>query len=211
MAQPQPATMSDADRRGSRRIGIALLRAARLLTADGECLCLLRDVSRGGVGLRFFHAVPPDRHVLLVSAEGRIHPLIRCWTQGCAAGYRAVNPIDPADFLAEKRGAGEVMLRLDCPARLRRAGATLGATLTGIGPRRMRLAIDGFCAIGQPVVAVIKEDTDLGGWVEWRNGERAQAEYGIALERVLPLDVLALLARRLQTPGAGAARLAQPD
>ena len=88
------------DKRASARSSL-MLRSAKLICQSGEYVCIVRDVSADGVGLRFMHAVPPESRIILELANGATYPVERVWTGKRQAGYRFAAKIDLHEFIHE--------------------------------------------------------------------------------------------------------------
>lgn len=195
MGKRDIAKQDNAERRAEARAGIALMRAAKLVTQSGEFVCLLRDVTSDGVRLRFFHAVPQDSHVLLETATGETFALIRAWQDECSAGYQFAAPVEPAMFLAQRgaEAAAELALRVSAAAVVRVRGESLPVRLTAISQRGAHIESARFLALGQPLLLAAAGLGEVGGWVHWRNG----TAYGVIFEGLHRLDQLAEQALRI--------------
>lgn len=177
-----------AELRASQRSSL-MLRTAKVVCQSGEYVCLVRDVSAGGVGLRFFHDAPPETRIFLELANGAIYPVERAWLDGNAAGYRAASEIDVDEFTSEPSDHPHRALRFrlerpvlatvdghDCRPRLldiSRTGAKLRADREWPLQAFVRFELPGF-----PV---------RYGHVLWRKG----FEHGIVFQGAMPLDQFA--------------------
>ena len=77
--------------RGEQRSGnrfTLLLRAAKLITASGEFLCLIRDVSDRGMKVRLFHPLAIDAPCEIELGNGGRIALDCVWQKGDQAGFR---------------------------------------------------------------------------------------------------------------------------
>src|SRR3546814_10100716 len=63
-----------------------LIRAAKLITAYGEFVCVLRDVSATGVSVKLFHAMPECKQVELELQCGDRFEMECRWIRGREAG-----------------------------------------------------------------------------------------------------------------------------
>ncbi|ABC64586.1 PilZ domain-containing protein [Erythrobacter litoralis] len=99
----QPLALNDsaepAEQRAAPRYTL-MLRQARLLTAQGQFLCVVRDISQTGVRVKIFHPLPACTDVRLEIIEARPIPLEQVWANDEEAGFRFAGPIDLAAFLA---------------------------------------------------------------------------------------------------------------
>ena len=179
-----------------------ILRAGKLLTGSGEYLCVLRDVSSGGLRLRLFHplTLPPSLKIEL--AGGEQYQLDLAWQDGEQAGFRfAQSPVD-TDRLLEEAGPfpkRSIRLRLHQPVAvaLRSDGPAVQAQLQDISQFGAALSCAERLAIGQQLELDAPGLGRLAARVRWRRGEL----YGLVFEQSYRLDGLARLVARLQRAG----------
>lgn len=166
-----------------------MLRTAKVICQSGEYLCLVRDVSASGAGLRFFHAVPPEPRIFLELANGQIHPIERVWARESEAGYRFASEIDVEDFVAERSDHPHraIRLRLERPVLVTVEGQDSRATLTDISRTGARIEAEQRW----PLQAFVRLELDRFpiryGHVRWREG----TAHGIVFQNALPLGDLA--------------------
>ena len=186
------------DQRAAQRFTL-ILRAGKLLTDSGEYLCVLRDVSSGGLRLRLFHplALPPSLKIEL--AGGEQYPLELAWQDGEQAGLRFTDgPVDTGRLLEEagpfpKRS---IRLRLHQPVilALRSDWPVLHGELHDISQYGAALICAERLAIGQHFKIEAPGLGPLAARVRWRRGE----QYGLVFEQSYRLDGLARLVAQLQ-------------
>jgi len=170
-----------------------MLRTAKVICQSGEYVCLVRDVSRGGVGLRFFHAVPEEPRIFLELANGTLYPIERTWQRSAAdsgeAGYRFAAPVALNEFLDEtgQYPHRAVRLRLKLPVLLTVAGEDCPAMLADISRCGARIIADRRLPEG----AFVRCDADglplRFGHIAWRR----QLEHGITFQQAFGLEELA--------------------
>ncbi len=184
----QANAKSFAEQRAAPRSSL-MLRTAKVVCQSGEYLCLVRDVSSGGAGLRFFHAVPPEPRIFLELANGQIHPIEQVWSRGNEAGYRFASPTDVAEFIPERSDHPHrsIRLRLERTALITVDGQDCLATLADISRTGARIEAE----LAWPLQAFVRLEV-VGmpiryGHVRWREG----TAHGIVFQNVLPLDELA--------------------
>jgi hypothetical protein len=191
-----------ADQRAAQRFTL-ILRAGKLLTDAGEYLCVLRDVSSGGLRLRLFHplALPPSLKIEL--AGGEQYQLGLAWQDGEQAGLRfADGPVD-TDRLLEEAGPfpkRSIRLRLHQPVAvvLRGDGLAVPADLHDISQFGAALNCAKRLAISQQLELDAPGLGQIAARVRWRRGEL----YGLVFEQSYRLDGLARLVARLQQAGS---------
>ena len=166
-----------------------MLRTAKVVCQSGEYVCLVRDVSASGVGLRFFHDVPEEPRIFLELANGALYPIERSWTDHGEAGYRFAAPVALEDFLAEASQFAHraVRLRLKVPVLLTVDGHDFHAMLADISRCGAKLTIDRrlpqgafarFDAAGLPL---------RFGHIRWRQNH----DHGVVFQEPIPLEELA--------------------
>lgn len=194
------ATPATDQRRDSRQT--LMLRTAKVICQSGEYVCLVRDVSRGGVGLRFFHAVPDEPRIFLELANGALYPIERTWERSEAesgeAGYRFAAPVALGEFLDEtsQHPHRPVRLRLKLPVLLTVDGVDCKAMLADISRCGAKVIADRRLPEG----AFVRCDADglplRFGHIVWRK----QLEHGITFQQAFGLEELARCLFTLQ-PG----------
>jgi hypothetical protein len=177
-----------------------MLRTAKVICQSGEYVCLVRDVSRGGVGLRFFHAVPQEPRIFLELANGALYPIERTWQNSEAesgeAGYRFAAPVALGEFLDEtsQHPHRAVRLRLGLPVLLTVNGEDCRATLADISRCGAKLVADRRLPEGVFVRCDAAGLPLRFGHVAWRK----QFEHGIAFQQAFGLEELARCLYALQ-------------
>src|SRR3546814_17509985 len=83
-----------------------LIRAAKLITAHGEFVCVLRDISSTGVSVKLFHALPDCKTVELELQCGDTHEMERSWIRGREAGFEFTGSVN-IDRRSEERRVGK--------------------------------------------------------------------------------------------------------
>ena len=187
------------ERRGDNRASVTLMRSAKLICQSGEYICLLRDLSPGGVRIGMFHQIPPETHVFLETASGEVQAMIRMWERGTTAGFRFAKPVDPDTFLAELGAADsrQLSLRMRVPALAIVGGAVQPVTLTSLSQGAASMEADGFLAVCQSFMLSVEGLGECGAWVRMRRG----AKYEIVFDTIHRLDQLAQQALVLQPIG----------
>lgn len=184
------------EQRQAQRSAIAVLRAAKLITQAGEYVCLVRDVSTGGVRLQLFHPLPDEEHVFLELGNGEVHPLIRAWVKERQAGFRFLQPVSVADFLAEAGTFPRRSLRLHVrrPGMVYSGGLVRPVELCDLSQTGAHFTCRDYLALFQPLILSIEGMPECQGWVRWRRGQ----DYGMVFETGHRLDQLAQHALALQ-------------
>jgi len=204
VSAPSDNDSEPAEKRREPRSALAMMRAAKLICQTGEYLCLIRDVSAGGVKLRLFHEMPDETHVFMERADGELHALIRVWVRDNTAGFRFVQPVDPEDFMNRAAGtaARSVRLRMPAPAVVHAHGRAMRGRLRDLAQGGAQIEIDACLPIGETVVLSVDRLGEQQGWIRWRRGQA----HGIVFDVPRRLDQLAADALALQPLAAKADR-----
>lgn len=196
------------DQRSEPRLALLVLRAGKLVSAAGEYLCILRDVSETGFKARLFHPLPDaDRWSLdLGGADQRVATLV--WQRGGHAGFRFDEAGSGLAVLAEDAGPfprRQVRLRIGMPLRLWVGAELLDAELCDLSRHGALVCLSGRPLAEQTLVRIEADGLPARhARVRWRQGER----HGLVFHHGFSLDELAALAVRLQLGDAADLRSA---
>lgn len=199
---------TSADQRSDSRVSL-LLRAGKLIAQQGEFLCIVRDVSAGGIKVRVLHDLPTAGQFDLELANGENYPLELVWQAEGYAGFRFLDrPIDLVGVVDEpsqfpKRG---IRLRLELPIAIKVGEELRPAKLCDISQHGAQIEIEPGLAIGQRVSICSDGLADLESRVRWRRRKTC----GLVFQRGFRLDELARLAAQLRDAPARPA-LASPN
>ena len=207
MDEPPP------DQRADQRFTL-ILRSGKLVTAAGEFLCVLRDVSSGGLKVRLFHPLALDSACEIELSGGERYRLDPAWQQGEEAGLQFTDsPVDIEQFLEEAgpfpKRAIRLGLRGGWPVRLHGKGPVLPALMCDLSQHGSAVLCQSRLSVGQLVEIEADGLGTIEARVRWRRGER----YGLVFQQSFRLDALARIAHRLQAanfvpgPVIGAARV----
>lgn len=187
--------MDSEDQRASERSSL-MLRSAKLVCQSGEYVCIVRDVSSDGVGLRFMHAVPTEPRIILELSNGSTYPIERVWAGKQQAGYRFARAIELNDFIHEPspfenrpirlRMCTEAVIEAQRVAhRARLVDLSRGGAMIECGERFPEGA---FLTLELPGIGAKAAD------VAWRKG----AQHGLMFHQPLSIEQLADTAMVLQ-------------
>lgn len=184
------------EQRSDSRVAL-LLRAGKLVSPEGEFLCIVRDASNGGIKARLLHDLPGARTFDLELANGESYPIELIWQADGHAGFRFLDrPIDVHGLVEEtcpfpKRG---LRLRLSLPVSVKEGGESRPAQLRDISQHGAQIEIEPGLAIGQRIGLGGCGLPDLEATVRWRR----RAAHGLVFQRGFRLDELAELVGRLR-------------
>ena len=184
-----------AEDRAEPRIAL-FIRAAKLATPAGEYLCVIRDVSSGGVALRLFHDVPQCAQSILELQNGDRYPVALVWKLEDRAGFRFVHQADVARIIASpsRHPKRPLRLRLDVEAELVAGLRRFEVRVLDISQAGAKITCHTPLALDQKVRIATASLRPLKGRVRWRSG----AEAGLSFDEPLGFEELALVVRDLQ-------------
>jgi hypothetical protein len=179
-----------------------LIRAVKLVSAQGEFVCVIRDVSETGVSVRLFHALPGCQDFELHMPAGAVYQIQRVWNRDNEAGFAFAQPVDVAQLINEsgdypKRG---LRLALCFPVRVSTLTQSCEGVVENLSQQGARFECDALLAIDQTVrldapdaSGVLRE---VRAKVRWRRGK----SYGVVFDDTFTLGDFARLAAKLQAP-----------
>jgi hypothetical protein len=178
-----------------------LLRAAKLVTRAGEFLCLVRDVSDGGLKARLFHPLELRETCEIELGSGGRIALECAWQRGGQAGFRFMQgPIEVHRLIDESGPFPKRHLRLrlnrPLPIRVTSNGLAEAGQLCDISQHGGAIAVDRRLPLHAQVRIDAVELPALHARVCWRRG----GMHGLVFQESFRLDELAQLAWRLQIP-----------
>ena len=187
-----------AEERGAPRFTL-LIRAAKLISGQGEFICVIRDVSATGASLRLFHDLPPCENVEIELQSGQRYAMRRVWTRVREAGYEFSGEVDVDKLVSEvgqfpKR---PIRLAIEFPVAISAGLQRERATILNISQQGARIECDGLFAIDQSIRIEGEALSEVRAKVRWRKSK----EYGLVFEDTFSLADLARLAAHLQSPG----------
>lgn len=192
---------SGVDARAAPRITL-LIRAAKLVAANGEFVCVIRDVSETGISMRMFHKLPPDETFELHMPGGRVYPIRRIWNRDNEAGFAFHHPVEVSDLIEEagqypKRG---LRLRMCFPIRIKTLTQSCTGIVENLSQQGARFECDELFAIDQTLR--IAGGPGVSGFDELRTKVRWRRDhnYGVVFDDTFTLGDFARVAARLQFP-----------
>jgi len=179
-----------------------LIRAAKLVSSQGEFVCVVRDVSETGVAVRLFHKLPVGDPIELHMPGGGVYELRNVWERENEAGFEFAKPVDVGRLIHEagqypKRG---LRLGLCFPIRIKTLTQNSEGIVENLSQQGARFECNSLFAIDQTLRI---ESVDGGAGlkevrakVRWRRDN----DYGVVFDDTLTLEDFARLAARLQCP-----------
>jgi hypothetical protein len=185
-----------ADQRSAPRVTL-LIRPAKIVTLEGEFVCVIRDVSATGVSVRLFHPPPVGQRATLETEAGQVMEMERVWARGKDVGFRFLEPIDVAAMVGEEGRFPKRKLRLaiELPVTLMLLGQEHHAVVHNLSQQGARIECQTRIAIDQVVRLRSSHMPEVRAKVRWRRGN----EYGLVFEDTFQLGQFAQLAAQLQS------------
>jgi hypothetical protein len=176
------------ERRSDERY-LTLLRVGAIVAGGQRALCLIRNISAGGMMIRAYSPLAVGTAVSVELKQGDPVSGIVQWVEDGLAGVTFDSPIDVVGLLAPP-GEGPrprlPRIELDCMGWVRQDGDVLRARLVNVSQGGVRIETATDLTVGGDAVVTLPGLTPAAGVVKWRDGE----SYGIAFNRALILSDL---------------------
>lgn len=192
-----PDDVSAQEQRAAPRF-FALIRSAKLISAQGEFLCVVRDVSVTGVRLRCFHALPNGSVMALELQNGDVLELDLVRREGMEASFRFVTPVTIERLMQEAELFPRRPLRLSLaiPLTLRTPAGPVAAVTRNMSQQGCRVETAFPLALAQPVIIDSPHLPGIRAKVRWRR----DGDCGLVFDDTFSLKDFAIHAARLQCP-----------
>ncbi len=186
-------TPSPPERRASPR-NLSVLRTALLRTFRGDELCLVRNISNGGLMAHIFSDLDVgDRVTVEFKAERSVRGNV-VWRQDALAGIQFAQPIELSDILSNQFESTFMPLEprgpraeVDVPGRIRSARAWLSVVVRNISQGGARLQLEQDNTLVPSILLAAPGLAALPGTVRWQRGQ----DVGIAFDRLIPFPDIA--------------------
>ena len=175
------------DRRAEDRY-LSLFRVGTLTIGDRRELCLIRNVSAGGMMIRPYCEIESGTRLSVELKQGEPVEGIAQWVKDDCLGVTFDEPIDVLALLSAEDGPKPRMPRIeiDGAASIRIEKDVYRARVENISQGGMKVECHADLPIGPEVIVSINGLEAFRAIVRWKNGD----SYGITFNRVLPLPVL---------------------
>ncbi len=175
-----------------------LIRAARLVSGQGEFVCVIRDVSETGVSVRLFHKLPSCETIELHMPGGESYEIRNVWAKGNEAGFEFTKAVNVAQLVHEANEYPKRGLRLGMyfPVTVSTLAGTCEAVVENLSQQGARIECDEIFAIDQTLRVVGEGFKEVRAKVRWRRDRH----YGLVFDDTYTLGDFARLAAQLQAP-----------
>lgn len=188
---PAGQTGEAVDRRVASRFTL-LIRTAKLVAADREFLCVIRDASHDGIKLRVYNAIPQDVPLVLELANGDRFAVTRLWEGDGFAGFRFDEPVVLGRLLDAGTGPypnRKLRLRRQIAGQLLWDRESHPVMVENISQQGAAILCQAFMALDQLVRLECPHLRPVYAKVRWRR----QPAYGLIFEETLAFEDIAAL------------------
>ena len=184
-----------AEQRNAPRFTV-LIRAAKLISKEGEFLCVIRDVSESGISVRIFHPLPDSGTMQVELQNGEQYDVKLIWQDDERAGFRFAGAADVARIieLPSRFAKRSIRLNLDAKAELVGGLQILPATIEDISQQGAKVAVQQMLYIDQRVKLRANGLRETEAKVRWRRDGMC----GLIFEETFQFGELARIVRTLQ-------------
>jgi hypothetical protein len=186
-------TPKPAERRSDRR-HMTVLRVGKLMAGGGEELCMIRNISAGGLMAHIYAPHEAGEHVAIEIRNGHLLTGQIVWAQNQTIGIEFDERIDVLAFLANEQTdmmMGQVprspRLRLRVGALVRRGAHYVHADVIDISQGGLKLTEGEAFDADDDVVVMLGGMPARAGTVRWRKEGHA----GIGFNEAIPFEALA--------------------
>lgn len=183
--------------RGAPRLTL-LIRAAKIISPQGEYLCVMRDASEGGVSVKLFHPLPPADPLLLEMPNGDRYELQRVWEEDGKAGFQFRSPADMIR-LVEMPGhlaKREMRVNVQVECSLSSSTGSVYGTICNLSQGGALIRSTWQLALSQRLKVKARGLPEVAARVRWRRGEL----HGLVFEETFPFAQMGALLYDLQAP-----------
>ena len=182
-APPSPSERRDGERH------MTLYRVGSLSIGQLRELCLIKNISAGGMMVRSYCAIPEGTALSVELKCGQPITGVASWYREPNVGIAFDEPIDVIDILSNSmQGPRPRMPRIevDCFATLRDGANVVRLRACDISQGGLKLMCETPIAAGTDVVVSLPDVEPQRAVVRWREG----GHLGVTFNRLLPLSML---------------------
>lgn len=182
-AAPSPVERREGERH------LTLFRVGTIIIGDRRELCLIKNVSAGGMLIRAYSALVPGTAIMIEMKQGETIAAKVSWTKDECSGISFDSPVDVVDLLANSMtGPKPRMPRIEvcCIASVRQDGKVYGMRARDVSQGGTKVESERDLALGADVVVTLPGLPPMAGIVRWKE----EGSYGITFNRLLALSDL---------------------
>ena len=188
LSEAPPAPASERERRDGQR-HMTLYRVGSIVVEDRRELCLIKNISAGGMMIRLYCSIAEETPVTVELKSGQPVSGKIGWTRDHHAGISFDEPIDVIDILSTSMdGPRPRMPRIEtnCQATLRDGANVLRVLACDISQGGLKIRCETVVAQGSDVVVSLPGLEPQRGMACWSD----DGFMGITFNRLLPLGEL---------------------
>jgi hypothetical protein len=202
-----PATPEPDERRSGER-HLSLLRIGALMIGDRRELCLIRNISAGGMLIRAYSNIESGTRLSVELKHGEAVSGVARWIGDECVGISFDSPIDVLAIISNSdEGQRPRMPRIEvhCTAWVREEATVHRMKATNISQGGVRVEGNAVLPVGVDVIVTLNGLPPQPGLLRWKDG----SSYGITFNSVIALsDLVAWLHEQRERPRAAGGSLA---
>jgi hypothetical protein len=168
---------------------LSLLRVGALLIADRRELCLIRNISAGGMMIRAYSNIEPGTKVSIELKQGEPVSATVKWSKDDNVGLEFGEPIDVIGLISttgEEPRPRMPRVEITCTAWVREGAIVHRTKAADVSQGGVKIQSPKELPVGAEVIVTLTDLSPTPGMVRWKEGE----SYGITFNRALPLPTL---------------------
>lgn len=178
-------TVPDADERRQDKRHLATLRVGKLIAGDREELCLIRNISAGGLMAHVYRQHQTGEHVAVeLKTDHQLSGII-VWARDSNIGIQAHEAIDVQEVLANVTREGLKprlpRLNVEAPVRLKIDGEIFNGTLVDISQGGLKIVIDHVLRAGAEAIITVEGLNQARGVIRWCHDGHSGIAFNCAL------------------------------
>lgn len=183
------------EQRGAPRFTL-LIRAAKLISPEGEFLCVVRDASESGVNARVFHELPDCGTMLLELQNGDQHEVELVWQDDDRAGLKFLHDADIVRIVENPSRFAKrpIRVNLEVPALVSFGLQRAEVKIHDISQQGAKITCDTRFAIDQRVRLSAAGLPEVIAKIRWRR----ENSFGLVFEDTFQFGDLARTLANLQ-------------
>jgi hypothetical protein len=194
--QPVETTLYSLDGKtpepSGRRTGerhLSLLRVGSLMIADRRELCLIRNISAGGMMIRAYSSIDPGTRLSIELKQGEPVSATVKWAKDENVGLEFDEPIDVISLISisgEEPRPRMPRVEVNCTAWVREGAIVHRTKAVDVSQGGLKIHSSKNLAIGAEVIVTLTGLSAAPGTVRWKDGD----SYGISFNGPLALPTL---------------------
>ena len=168
---------------------LSLLRVGSLMIGDRRELCLIRNISAGGMLIRVYSAIAPGTELSIELKQGEPVRGSARWAKDDCVGVEFDRPIDVIGLISQSMEGPrprQPRIEVQCVAWVRDGASVHRARAVNISQGGLKIECAADIAVGSNVVVSVNGLAPAPATVRWHD----DASYGLTFNRALALPAL---------------------